>query len=373
VSPLQAVRDMPFVDLARHHAAVSEELEAAFRGVLERSAFILGDEVAHFEEEFAAFSEAAHCIGVSSGTSALALALRAAGIGAGDEVIVPALTYIASALAVVHAGAEPVFCDVRDDTGLLDPRSAADAVSDRTAAILPVHLYGQCADMDAVRGLADRHSLFVLEDAAQAHGASWRGRRAGSLGDAAAFSFYPSKNLGALGDGGAVCTGDSALAERLRRLRDVGQRAKGEHVVAGFNARLDGLQASFLSVKLRRLGAENARRRAAAALYRELLPATAIPQHEDERAECVHHLFPVRVRGRDGLRERLGAAGIATGVHYSPAVHRQRPFAGTPAVTDLSISEDWASHELSLPIFAEITPDEVRRVAEAITVELEGD
>ncbi len=241
---------VPFVGLARQHAALGEQLRAAFERVLCADGFILGGEVEAFEREFAGYCQASECVGVASGTAALALVLIAAGIGPGDEVLVPGHTFIASALAVLHAGATPVFCDVQRDTGLIDPDSAAALVGPRTAAVIAVHLYGQVCDMDSINALAARHGLFVLEDAAQAHGATCDGRRAGSLGNAAAFSFYPSKNLGALGDGGAVCTGDAQLAARVRELRHLGQRGKGEHVVVGYNERLDGLQAAFLRVKL---------------------------------------------------------------------------------------------------------------------------
>ena len=241
---------MRFVALDKQHAQIEDELMEAFARLLRTSAYTLGTEVEQFETEFADYCESGYCVGVSSGTAALSLALRAAGIGPGDEVIVPAHTFIASALGAVHAGATPVLCDVDEGTGLIDPDAARAAVTSRTAAIVAVHLYGQMCDMDAIGAIAKSRGLFVLEDAAQAHGALYNGRRAGSFGDAGAFSFYPSKNLGALGDGGAVCTDDEMLAARLRRLRNLGQRTKGEHMDLGFNERLDGLQAALLRVKL---------------------------------------------------------------------------------------------------------------------------
>ena len=366
------VTDVPFVDLGRHHRDMADELVAAFESVLDRSAFVLGEEVQCFEEEFAAFCGVGHGVGVASGTSALTLALLAAGIGPGDEVIVPAHTYIASALAVMHAGARPVFCDVRADTGLIDVESAEAAISAATAAVIPVHLYGQCCDMDAVRALAERHGLFVLEDAAQAHGATWDGKPAGSLGDAAAFSFYPSKNLGALGDGGAVCTDDPALARRVQRLRDLGQEAKGRHVEVGYNERLDGLQAALLRIKLRRLPEGNATRRELAGLYCDRLPERAVPLVEDPRGTCVYHLFPVRVAVRERLRAQLGTMGIQTGVHYAPAVHEHPAFADLPAPSvDLGRAVTWASEVLSLPMFADLTAEEVERAAGALTMCME--
>jgi len=355
---------IPFVDLQRQHEEVMPDLRAAFERVVGASAFILGEEVERFEREFASHAGTRHCVGIASGTAALALMMIAAGIGEGDEVIVPAHTYIASALGVLHAGATPALCDVEDGTGLIDVESAEACIGQRTAAILAVHLYGQTCDMGAVRALADRHGLLVLEDAAQAHGALDDGRRAGSLGTAAAFSFYPGKNLGALGDGGAITTDDDQIAERARQLRDIGQRRKGEHVVAGFNERLDGLQAAFLSVKLKRLDAWNEDRRVWAAAYREALAGSARLLEERTPGSCVYHLFPVRVPERDELRTRLESTGIAAGVHYSPALHEQPALAGRfRRADDLSVSESWAREELSLPIFPGLGRERVERIA----------
>jgi dTDP-3-amino-3,4,6-trideoxy-alpha-D-glucose transaminase len=356
---------IPFVDLAHDHSELIEELRAAFERVVASSGFILGREVEQFEREFAAFTGTRHCVGIASGTAALTLMMIAAEIGPGDEVIVPAHTYIASALGILHAGATPVLCDVEEGTGLIDCESARACVSDRTAAILAVHLYGQTCDMERVRALADSHGLLVLEDAAQAHGAVDGGRRAGSLGTAAAFSFYPGKNLGALGDGGAITTDDETIAERARQLRDIGQRGKGEHVVAGFNERLDGLQAAFLRAKLARLDGWNASRRRAAAAYRDALPGSVHLLAERAPDSCVYHLFPIRVPARDALREHFGAAAIATGIHYAPALHHQ------PAMADrfrqpveLPVAERWAREELSLPMFPSLSAAQVERVAE---------
>jgi dTDP-3-amino-3,4,6-trideoxy-alpha-D-glucose transaminase len=359
---------VPFVGLARQHAALGDELRAAFERVVGADGFILGDEVESFEREFAAYCEASECVGVASGTAALALILIAAGIGPGDEVLVPGHTFIASALAVLHAGATPVFCDVQRDTGLIDPDSAAALVGPRTTAVIAVHLYGQVCDMDAINALAARHGLFVLEDAAQAHGATYKGKRAGSLGSAAAFSFYPSKNLGALGDGGAVCTGDAQLAERVRELRHLGQRGKGEHVLVGYNERLDGLQAALLRVKLPHLDGWNAARRSHAANLRAGLPQELVVLGERSATPCVYHLFPVRHPARDRLAELLRAAGIQVGLHYTPAAHRHRAFAELPASSrpvELGEADAWAGEELSLPMFAELRDAEVQRMAVA--------
>jgi dTDP-3-amino-3,4,6-trideoxy-alpha-D-glucose transaminase len=358
---------VPFVALDRQHAPLRSELRDAFERVADRSSFILGEEVEGFEAEFAAYCGATHCAGVGSGTAALTLALSAAGIGPGDEVVVPAHTFIASALGVVHAGATPVFCEVEDGTGLIDPDAAAAAVSDRTAAVLAVHLYGQMADMDALAATCDRHGLALIENAAQAHGASWRGRRAGSLGTAAAFSFYPSKNLGALGDGGAVVTADAALAERVRALRHLGQRHKGEHALTGWNERLDGLQAALLRVKLPHLDGWNEARRAHAARYRDLLQGSLRLLEERPESPCVYHLFPVRSTDRDGLAAALADAGVDTGIHYSPACHRQPPFALDLGPDPFPVASAWAAEELSLPMFEHLSDTEIQHVAGATT------
>lgn len=382
---------VPFVGLSRQHAALGGELEAAFERVVGADGFILGSEVEAFEREFAGYCEASECVGVASGTAALALVLRAAGIGPGDEVLVPGHTFIASALGVLHAGATPVFCDVQRDTGLIDPDAAAALVGERTAAVIAVHLYGQVCDMDPINALGARHGLFVLEDAAQAHGATYNGRRAGSLGDAAAFSFYPSKNLGALGDGGAVCTGDAQLAARVSELRHLGQRGKGEHVVVGYNERLDGLQAALLRVKLPHLDDWNAARRIHSQNLREGLsgvepgdrrsgdglsaeeiveglPEELVLLGERPGTPPVYHLFPVRHPSRERLAELLGEEGIQVGLHYTPAAHRHAAFADLPASSrpvELGEAEAWAGEELSLPMFAELGDAEVQRIAAA--------
>jgi len=360
--------DVPFVALDRTHAPLHADLTAAFERVVASSAFVLGREVEAFEAAFAAACGVEHCAGVASGTAALTLALQALGVGPGDEVVVPAHTFIASALAVLHAGATPVLADVDAQTGLLDPASANACLGPATRAILAVHLYGQCCDMDALGALARDRGVALVEDAAQAHGATWDGRPAGSLGDVAAFSFYPSKNLGALGDGGAVTTGDAALADRVRALRHLGQRRKGEHELAGWNERLDGLQAALLAVKLPHLAAQNeARRRHAARLRAALAHAPVELLGEHPRATCVYHLFPVRTPRRDRLAGALSQAGVATGIHYSPALHGHEALRGrvrTPV--PLPHSERWAAQELSLPMFAELTDAEVDRVAAAV-------
>jgi dTDP-4-amino-4,6-dideoxygalactose transaminase len=356
---------VPFVDLGRQHAPIQEDLRAAFERVLGASSYILGEEVARFEAEFAEYCGARHCVGVASGTAALTIATLATGIKPGDEVIVPAHTFIASALGLAHAGAVPVFCDVDPGTGLIDPAAAESAITPRTAAILAVHLYGQVCDMDALGDVAQRHGLLVIEDAAQAHGARYRDARAGSFGAAAAFSFYPSKNLGALGDGGAICTDDPAVADQARRWRHLGQLGKGDHDVLGFNERLDGLQAAFLRAKLPHLDGWNDARRARAAEYRDGLAGALELIEERPESPSIFHLFPVRHGDRDGLAASLNKAGVATGVHYSPEVPSQPPFAEAHSSDEFPQSAAWAREELSLPMFESLTSDEVERVCAA--------
>jgi dTDP-3-amino-3,4,6-trideoxy-alpha-D-glucose transaminase len=357
---------VPFVALERTHAPLRGQLTATFERMVDASAFVLGPEVESFEAEFATYCGTEHCVGVASGTAALTLAISALGIGRGDEVIVPAHTFIASALSVVHAGAVPVLCDVLPGTGLIDAAAADALITDRTSAIMAVHLYGQACDMDAVHAVAERRGLAVIEDAAQAHGATWRGRRCGSLGTVACFSFYPSKNLGALGDGGAVCTDDADLAARVRALSDLGQRRKGEHVLPGVNERLDALQAGLLRVKLPGLEAANALRREHALAYGEGLGDGVRMLEEAPESRCVYHLFPIRVQARDDVAARLAEAGIQTGVHYFPAVHAHEALEGRARTPEPVPSADaWAAEELSLPMFPELTAGERDRVIAA--------
>jgi dTDP-4-amino-4,6-dideoxygalactose transaminase len=341
------------------------ELESAFARVVERSAYAGGSEVEAFEAEFAAYCGVRECVGVSSGTAALRIALAAAGIGPGDEVIVPALTFAATAHAVVAAGADPVFADVDEVTGLIDVASVERLLSARTAAIIPVHLYGQLCDMDAVEAIGARRGIAILEDAAQAHGAARGGRRAGSFGNAAGFSFYPSKNLGALGDAGAICTSSAELAQRARRLRDHGKDESGAHVEVGLNDRMDGLQAAFLRAKLPSLDGFNAARRRHAGRYREALAAELSPL-PDAGESSVFHLFPIRWPRRDELADRLEANGIAVQIHYSPALHQQPSLVAWGGSKDVApVASNWAATELSLPIFPELTDRELDRIAAA--------
>jgi dTDP-4-amino-4,6-dideoxygalactose transaminase len=359
---------VPFVDLVAQQRVLRPELEPVLRALLDEADWIEGRELGAFEHELAELCEVGHAVGTDSGLAALELILRAAGVGPGDEVITTANTFIATVLAISHAGAWPVLVDVDPATATIDPDALEAAVGPRTRAIIAVHLYGHPADMDAVRRIADRHGLLVVEDACQAHGARYRGRRAGSLGDAAAFSFYPSKNLGAFGDGGAVVTGDPGLADVIRTLRDYGQRRKHRHVVKGFNHRLDTLQAAVLRVKLRHLDEWNAWRREHAAAYTALLQGGGVttPRPADG-VEPVWHLYVVEVDDRDRLREELAARGIQTGVHYPVPVHLQ------PAYADLGLkagsfphTERLAGRILSLPMYPELEPAAIERVADAV-------
>lgn len=359
---------VPFLDLRAPHRELREELAAAYERVMERGWFINGPEVEAFEAEFAAYCGARHCIGVGNGLDALHLVLRAAGIREGDEVIVPANTFIATFLAVTYTGAVPVPVEPDPDTHNLDPARIEAAVTPRTRAVVPVHLYGQPADMDAVREVADRHGLLLVEDAAQAHGAECRGRRAGGLGDAAGFSFYPGKNLGAAGDAGAVTTSDDRLAERIRTLRNYGSSTKYVHEMQGFNSRLDELQAALLRVKLRHLDAWNARRARVAAAYLEGLAGSGVVlPHVPEWCTPSWHLFVVRSEDRDGLQRRLAARGIDTLVHYPIPSHLQAAYAdlghGEGA---FPLSERLAREVLSLPMGPHLGGEEVERVIEAV-------
>lgn len=354
---------VPFLDLGRTHDTVRADLDAAWHRVLDRSRYVLGEEVEAFESEFAAYCEAEHAVGVANGLDALILILRAYGIGPGDEVLVPSNTFIATWLAVSQVGAKPVSVDPDPSTYNMDPAGAARAVSSRTKAIMPVHLYGQPADMEALRALAHRHNLVCIEDAAQAHGATFAGRRTGSLGDAAAFSFYPGKNLGALGDGGAVTTSDTAVARRIRELANYGSREKYVHRQQGVNSRLDELQAALLRIKLRHLDDWNSRRRAVAAAYRDGLADTdlALPQ-VDPRTDPVWHLFVVRSGQRDALAARLDEAGVGTQIHYPIAPADAEAYAGVSIAGESRLGRVLGREILSLPIGPHLQEEEIRHV-----------
>ena len=365
---------IPFVDLAAEHAQFRAQLIDAFEKALASNDWILGDAVERFEQEFAAYCGVRNAIGTDSGLSALELTLRAHGIGSGDEVITAANTFIATVLAIDAAGATPVLVDADPRTYNLDPTLLEEAITPRTKAVMPVDLYGRVAEIDAIVEIARRHGLLVIEDACQAHGASIDGKRAGSFGDAGTFSFYPAKNLGALGDGGMVVTDDDALAEQLRMMRNYGQSEKYHHVIKGFNRRLDTLQAAFLSVKLAGLDRANELRAQWAAEYAEALAGTnvALPPSDEEGMRSVWHLYVIRTSAREELRSFLDARGIATGIHYPIPIHFQPPFRALGAAGDFPVSENLAEEALSLPMYAELGSENVGRVADAIR-EFEAD
>lgn len=348
------------------YAEIGAELDAAVARTVASGRYLLGPELERFEREFAAYCGTEHCVGVGSGLSAIELALRAAGIGPGDEVIVPAYTFVATWLAVSRAGAEPVPVDVCASTYNLAPSLVADAITPRTAAIVPVHLRGEAADMDAIESLARRHGLAVVEDAAQAHGAAHRGRRVGSLGDAAAFSFYPAKNLGALGDGGAVTTDDRELAQRLRQLRNYGMRSRYESEAFGVNSRLAEIQAAALRVKLPRLDGWNRARAQLADLYSSALAGAeglTTPIGEPW-ADPVWHLFVVNREGRDACAAALAERGIETGVHYPVPPHLSGAYAERGwGRGSFPVAERLAATTLSLPIYPQLDPRLCEQVA----------
>lgn len=364
--------NVPFLDLKHIHEELRTELLQAFERVMGSGHYILGNEVTQFEQAFAEYCEAKHCIGVGNGLEALLLILRGYDIGVGDEVIVPSNTYIATWLAASHAGATPVPVEPDQRTYNIDPMRIEEAITSRTKAIIAVHLYGQPADMTPINAIARKHNLKVIEDAAQAHGASYKGKRVGSLGDAAGFSFYPGKNLGAIGDGGAVITNDAKLAEKVRMLSNYGSRIKYHNEVKGFNSRLDELQAAFLHVKLTRLEEWNARRKAIAAEYLLHLDDNNITlPFVPEWADPVWHLFVVRSQQRDDLQSHLTAQGIGTMIHYPIPPHLQSAYTDLGVVATLPIAEAIHNEVLSLPIGPSMTDEQVAWTITSISLATE--
>jgi dTDP-4-amino-4,6-dideoxygalactose transaminase len=361
--------NVPFIDLAAGYREQQDALDSAWRAATAGGWFVLGDSVEKFERDFAAYCEAKHCVGVGSGLDALSLILHAIRLKSGDEVLVPANTFIATWFAVSHAGGVPVPVEPRVDTANLDPERVESAITPRTRAIIAVHLYGQPAQMGALSEIARRKGLRLIEDAAQAHGARYSGRRVGGLADAAGFSFYPAKNLGAFGDAGAVVTNDPELAGRIRQLRNYGSSRKYFHEVIGFNSRLDALQAAVLSAKLARLDDWNIARRSVAATYLARLagvPELTLPAVPDW-AEPVWHLFVVRHLKRDALQRHLAEQGISTLIHYPEPPHRAGAYAGSAAARfSLPVTDRLASTVLSLPIWPQMASDQIERVSEAI-------
>jgi dTDP-4-amino-4,6-dideoxygalactose transaminase len=350
--------NVPLVDLGAQYATIEHEIDAAMRRVIQKGDFVLGAAVREFEAAFAAYCGVPHAIGVGSGTDALFLAMRALNVGPGDEVIVPAMTFVATAEPVIYCGARPVFVDVRPDDLLIDAAAVEAAITPRTRGILPVHLYGMPADMDSLCAIARRYGLWLIEDAAQAHGAMVHGRRVGAFGIMSCFSFYPGKNLGAYGDGGLVATTDAELARRLRLLRDHGSRAKYDHALVGYCSRLDTLQAAVLSVKLAHLDDWNAARAVAAARYDSMIGDRLERVGMAHRHHSVHHIYAIRVPAaqRDRVRDRLLAAGVGVGVHYPTPVHQQEAFVdGGYGDVSMPVAEQAGRELLSLPLYPEIT------------------
>jgi dTDP-4-amino-4,6-dideoxygalactose transaminase len=359
--------------LKAQRLAISEEIETAIARVVERCDFILGEEVFLFESEFAEYCGVTFAIGVASGTDALYLACRALDIGAGDEVIVPAMTFASTAFAVSLTGARPVIIDVREDDALIDPEKIECAITSRTKAIIPVHLYGQCADMAAICAIAREHSLAVIEDAAQAHGAIYAGKRAGSLGEVGCFSFYPGKNLGAYGDGGLVTTARRDIAERVQLLRNCGSRAKYHHDEVGLNSRLDTLQAAILRAKLAHLEEWNAARRRIAAHYDEALRAISDVHCTPDTPGSVHHLYVIQLAGRDNVLRALNDRGIGAGIHYPFALHELEAYAALGyRAGAFPVAENWARRCLTLPIYPELTSAQVDFCVAALEAALRG-
>ncbi len=360
---------IPFLDLKAQYADIRNELDAAVLGVLASGHYVLGEEVAAFECEFAAYCGVEHAVAVNTGTSALHLALLAAGVGPGDEVVTVPFTFVATVSAVCYTGATPVFVDVDRLTLTMDPAQLEAAITPRTKAIVPVHLYGQMADMDPIVEIARRYGIPVIEDACQAHGAEYRGRRAGGIGLSGCFSFYPGKNLGACGEGGAVVTGDAGQAARLRMLRDWGQSRRYHHELKGYNYRMDALQGAILRVKLKHLDDWTEARRAHALRYANLLSGSDLvePPSEVLDRRHVYHVYAVRSQRRDELRARLEATGIQTGLHYPVPVHLQPAHADLGyRAGDFPVSEAAAEAVLSLPLYPEMTQEQVRCVVAAI-------
>jgi dTDP-4-amino-4,6-dideoxygalactose transaminase len=359
---------VPYFDLKAQYAGMRDEILAALDRVCQGASFILGEEVAAFEKEFAAYCETKYCVALNSGTSALHLALLAIGVQAGDEVITTANTFIATAEAIAYTGARPVFVDIDPATANIDPHRIEQAITSRTKAIIPVHLYGRPAELGPILEIARNHGLAVIEDSCQAHGARYRGKRVGGIGTAAAFSFYPGKNLGAYGEGGALTTNDENIASLARSLRDHGQTSRYFHDYLGYNYRMDGFQGAVLRIKMKRLEEWTAKRRRFAGLYREILGGSGIViPRDDPRSESVYHLFVVYVENRDSIRAQLEARGVQTAIHYPRPVHLQKPFAALGYHTgSFPLTERACDQTLSLPLFPEMTEEQVKYVGETL-------
>ncbi len=360
---------VPFLDLKSHHAPLRGEFISAIQEVIDAAAFAGGPFVAHFEAEFASYCDCLHAIGVGSGTEALWLTLLALGIGSADEVITVPNTFIATAEAITYCGAKPVFVDVDECTYTMDPAALEKSITPRTKAIIPVHLFGQPADMDPILRIARERGVYVVEDACQAHGAEYKGRKVGSLGEAGCFSFYPGKNLGAFGEAGAVVTNDTKLQEKIRILRDHGQIRKYHHIMVGWNCRMDGIQAAILRIKLRFLERSNQLRRSHAAHYDEALDGIEelVRPVQAEWVRHVYHIYAIRVHDRDEVIRLLAEKGVGCGVHYPIPIHLQEAYRGLEDQSGaFPISERCANEFISLPMFPELTPAQVEMVAQSV-------
>ena len=359
---------IPLVDLKAQYHSIKEEIDQAIAGVLESSQFVLGKEVAAFEEAFAAYCGGGEGVGVNSGTSALHLALLAAGVGPGHEVITTPFTFVATVAAICYTGATPVYVDIDPVAYTLDPARLEAAITSRTKAILPVHLYGQPADMDPILEIARRRGLVVIEDAAQAHGSEYKGRRVGSLADMACFSFYPGKNLGAYGEGGAVVTAHPEYAKTIRLLRNWGESRRYYHDLRGFNYRMEGFQGAILRVKLRHLERWTEARRANARVYTELLKDSGVvTPREMAYSRHVYHVYVLRVRGRDAIATSLGVAGVQTGIHYPIPVHLQQAYRDARyREGDFPVAEQVAREVLSLPMYPELQRSQMEQICEVM-------
>jgi dTDP-4-amino-4,6-dideoxygalactose transaminase len=366
---MPSAEQIPLVDLKAQYALIRGDVDAAIARVVTNADFILGRDVEAFEAEYAAYCESDFAVGLDSGLSALELGLRALGIGPGDEVITPAHSFIASSSAISFTGAKPVWVDVDPETYNMDAAQIEAAITKHTKAIMPVHLYGQPADMDVIMEVARKHHLYVVEDACQAHGARYRGRRAGSIGDIAAFSFYPGKNLGAYGDAGALVTNHKEIADTVRQMRNYGQRKKYEHAFLAWNRRMDTLQAAVLRVKLPHLDAWNAARQRHASIYDELLAGAgaASPRIAPDR-DHVFHLYVIQAERRDALLEHLSSQGVHGGIHYPVPIHLQEAYRAAGAGSgSFPVTEAMAPRLLSLPMYPELNEQQLRRVADAVT------
>ncbi len=359
---------VPFVDLVSQYEEIKDEVHPALEKVMASAGFVLGAAVTSFEKNFAEYCESPHCVGVASGADALLLALKALHIGPGDEVITAANTFVATVNAIALAGATPVLVDVREEDYNLDPAHLANALTDKTRAIIPVHLYGQVADMDPILEFARAHGLHVVEDAAQAHGATYKGKKAGSMGDVGCFSFYPGKNLGSYGEGGAIVTPHADVAEQVRMYRNCGQSEKYVHPVIGYNSRLQSMQAAVLDVKLRHLEDWNTRRREVAALYTELLADTTLQLPATNPGNShVWHLYVVQHSNRDALMDALKAEEVFCGIHYPIPIHAQEAYQGVRTIpNELPVTTRTAPRIVSLPIHPNLSDEQVRFVADAI-------